>query len=272
MINHRLASLETRQKIMNTSYVISPDGYRIAYDVSGIGSPILLLHGGGHTRWNWHDAGYVERLKNNFKVITIDIRGNGESDKPVDATNYTTDKHCEDILAVADACGIEQFSLCGFSYGGNIGRYLAAQSNRVSRFIMIGIPFGLGASGNFRRYIVEFQNHWSPIIQSQVEGFLDIKSLSPEDQETLQDGDIQVRLAWISAILVWKSVEPKDLLCPTLWLAGSRNDTAISSIEDYRGCLSESQVSVQVVEGLNHNQEFTEIDQVLPRITAFLQA
>src|SRR5665648_395855 len=149
---------------MNTSYAISPDGCRIAYDVSGKGSPIVFLHGGGHTRRNWHDTGYVNRLKSNFKVITIDIRGNGESDKPEVAASYTTVKHCEDILAVADACVIEQFSLCGFSYGGNIGRYLAAQSARLSRLIMIGIPFGSGAPGDFRNYIIQFQNHWSPIL------------------------------------------------------------------------------------------------------------
>jgi hypothetical protein len=88
---------------MNPSFITSPDGTRIAYDVTGEGSPLFLLHGGGYTRQNWHDVGYVKRLKDDFKVIAIDIRGNGESDKPTAPACYTTDKMGQDILAVADA-------------------------------------------------------------------------------------------------------------------------------------------------------------------------
>lgn len=51
---------------MSTSFTTSLDGLRIAYDVTGAGTPIVLLHGGGHTRQNWHSAGYVERLKRDF--------------------------------------------------------------------------------------------------------------------------------------------------------------------------------------------------------------
>jgi pimeloyl-ACP methyl ester carboxylesterase len=257
---------------MNTFFATSLDGCRIGYGVSGSGSPIVLLHGGGHTRQNWHNTGYVNRLKSNFTVIAIDIRGNGESDKPVDTASYTTNKHCEDILAVVDACGVEHFTIYGFSYGGNIGRYLAAQSTRVAKLIMIGIPFGLGASADFRQFIIQFRNHWSPIVQAQADGVLDIKSLSPEDQHSLQGSDIPVRLASLSAILEWESIEPKDLLCPTLWLAGSKNHTTLTSIEQYRTTLNESKVRVQIVEGLDHEQEFTEIDKVLPSIIAFIQA
>lgn len=150
--------------------VTLPDGIRIAYDVRGAGPPIVLLHGGGHTRWDWHDRGYVERLQRDFQVIAIDIRGNGESGKPTDPADYTTDQHGQDILAVADACGVERFTLWGFSYGGNIGRYLAAQSTRVAKLIIIGTPFGLGASGEFRQFIVNFHDHWSPILQAQLTG------------------------------------------------------------------------------------------------------
>src|SRR6185369_7846118 len=76
--------LGRRGMFMSTSFVISPDGTRIAYDATGEGSAIILLHGGWQTRQNWHNVGYVEQLKNNFKVIAIDIRGNGESDNPTE--------------------------------------------------------------------------------------------------------------------------------------------------------------------------------------------
>jgi len=254
---------------MKTSFVISPDGTRIAYDVTGEGSPIVLVHGGGHTRQNWHDVGYVKRLKDNFKVIAIDIRGNGESDKPINPTYYTTDKMCQDILAVADACNVEQFTIWGFSYGGNMGRYLAAQSDRVEKIIIMGIPFGLGASGDFRQFIEEFRNHWQPILRAQNEGTLDAASLSTEDQEALHKTNIAVDLASLSAMLDWGVIEPSNIGCQTLWLVGSKNETAMASIREYEEKLRMSKVRVEVIEGINHREEFTEIDRTFPLMLAF---
>ena len=133
-------------------------------------------------------------------------------------TYYTTEKMCQDILAVADACNIQQFTIWGFSYGANIGRYLAAQSDRVEKLIMMGIPFGLGALGDFRRFIEEFRDHWQPILQAQSEETLDIASLSTEDREKLQKSNIALELAWLTAMLDWRAIEPADLGCQTLWL------------------------------------------------------
>lgn len=201
---------------MNTAFVTSPDGVRIAYDITGAGPTLLLLHGGGYTRQSWHEVGYVERLKRAFRVITLDIRGNGESDKPTNRAFYTTDKHTQDILAVADACDAEHFSIWGFSYGGNIGRYLAAESNRVAKLIIMGIPFGLGASGEFRQRIERFRDHWQPILQAQQDGVLDLATLSEDDQEDLQTNEQSLRMAWLTAMLDWRALEPTDLRCPTL--------------------------------------------------------
>ena len=89
-------------------------------------------------RQDWHEAGYVIRLRDNFTVIAVDLRGHGESGLPTDPAAYTTDKMGQDILAVADACGVERFIIWGMSYGGNVGRYLAIQSERVARLILIG--------------------------------------------------------------------------------------------------------------------------------------
>lgn len=134
---------------MKTSSIIASDGTRLVYDEVGNGRAIMLLHGGGggQSRQSWHEAGHVARLQDQFKVITMDICGHGDSDKPTDPAAYQIETMCSDVLAVANACAIENFALWGFSYGGNIGRYLAASSRRVSKLIVMGIPFGLAAGG-----------------------------------------------------------------------------------------------------------------------------
>lgn len=254
---------------MKTAFVTSSDGTRIAYDISGEGPAIVLLHGGWRTRQDWHEVGYVERLNQKFTVVSIDIRGNGESDKPVASSDYTIMKHCEDVLAVADVCRLQHFALWGFSYGGNIGRFLAVQSNRVTKLIMMGIPFGLAASGGFRAFIETYCAHWQPIVQAQRNGTLDFATLSEDDQQDLQHENIAVAIAWLRAMLDWGAVEPSDLRCPTLWLVGSANEFAMANVNELKSTLSNSAVQVAIMEGLDHSGEFTEIDQVLPVMLSF---
>ncbi len=257
--------------MLKTEFASSPDGIRIAYDLTGDGTALVLLHGGGHNRQSFHKAGYVERFKHDFTVITIDIRGNGESDKPNDPVLYTTEKHCQDVLAVVDACGVSRFVLLGFSYGGNIGRYLAVISDRVTAFIMIGIPFGATAQSEFRQFIKELLNFWPPVLQAQTAGTLDLATLSEEDQTYLFEGNVPLKLSWLGAMLDWQPIEPNDLLCPTLWLIGSENESAMASFRKYKSFLPQTKVEVEIVEGLNHQQEFSEIDIVLPRMVSFLE-
>jgi pimeloyl-ACP methyl ester carboxylesterase len=257
---------------MDTSFAISPDGARIAYDCSGTGPAVVLLHGGGGSRQEWHEAGYVSRLREHFTVIAMDLRGHGESTLPEDRADYTIDKLCQDILAIADACGVKRFSLWGVSYGGKVGRYLAVQSERVASCILIGTPLGPGVSGQPRQDALDFCAHWLPIIQAKRAGTLDLTSLSANDQELLQRLNVPVMLGWVPAMLDWPTVTPADFRCPALWLIGSEDRHAMDSLKAYEESLKASRMQVHVVEGLDHEQTFDEIDRVFPILLAFIQA
>jgi pimeloyl-ACP methyl ester carboxylesterase len=243
---------------MSTSFANSPDGTRVAYDRSGTGPAVVLLHGGGSMRQEWHEAGYVRRLRDNFAVITVDLRGHGESGLPTDPADYTTDKMGQDILAVADACGIERFIIWGMSYGGKVSRYLAVQSERVAKLILMGTPLGLGVSGELCQDAIDFCAHWPPIVQAQRDGTLDLDLLSQDDQDVLRRINVPVVLAWVRAMLDWPAIEPADFRCPTLWLVGSEDRHAMASIKEYEESLKGSRVQVHVVESLDHEQVFAE--------------
>lgn len=265
------SDVENCSQSSDTLYAQSPDGTQIAFDVTGDGPTIILLHGGGGSRQDWHDFGYVDRAKESFQVIAIDIRGHGESDKPIDQASYTTDKLMQDILAVADDCRAKSFVLWGFSYGGNISRYLAAQSDRVAGSIIMGIPFGPGASDEARTYIDNMENHWRPILRAQADNTLDWDTLSHEEQKVLKEDNPALFLTWLNAILEWPAVIPGDLHSPALWLIGSENKGAMASLNEHQESLPTS-VQAHVIEGLTHEQEFTEIDKVLPVMLEFTHA
>jgi predicted alpha/beta-fold hydrolase len=223
---------------MTTQFATSKDGTRIAYDVTGSGPTIVLLHGGGLERSSWHTGGYVARLAKEFRVVTMDIRGNGESDKPGAVEMYSFEKLNEDTLAVADAVNARRFTIWGFSYGANVGRYLASRSDRVVAMVYIGIPFGPAIGEMFMSYVQKMAN----------------------------------RPAFISAMLAYPAVEPVEMRCPTLWIVGSRNEGAIDEASKYRDRLAGTKVTLEVIDGLNHPQEFDQIDRVFPSEVTFTKA
>jgi pimeloyl-ACP methyl ester carboxylesterase len=258
---------------MTTQFATSSDQIHIAFEVHGDGPPLMLLHGGGTSRLDWFAGGYMDRLREEFSVIAVDLRGHGESDKPLDPTSYTSQKMGDDLLAVADACGFERFLLCGYSFGGKIARYQAARSQRVSKCELISSSFGPGVSGEWRMMSLDFRARWAPVVFSQLgdppQGTFNPQLLSPTDLEaanqlSFPSANIPVVMAWSTAMLAWPQVSPKEILCPTLWLFGSENPHAKRSCQQYENDLPGSRVQVHIMENFDHTQEFTSIDHVLP--------
>ena len=67
-------------------YFSSFDKVKIHYEVKGSGKPILLIHGFTGTASDWKSKPlYDSLLANGFKIIIVDLRGNGFSDKPATA-------------------------------------------------------------------------------------------------------------------------------------------------------------------------------------------
>src|SRR4051794_3270699 len=66
-------------------YFKSFDGRAIYYEVKGRGKPVILIHGFIVDGESWKKtAVYKDLLESGYKVITLDLRGNGRSDKPHD--------------------------------------------------------------------------------------------------------------------------------------------------------------------------------------------
>ena len=105
---------------------VSNQDVRISYDVVGEGRPLVLLHGWCCDRSWWTEPGYVDELRTDHRLVNVDIRGHGASDKPHEAAAYTSDALTGDVFAIADAEGLDRFAIWGQSYGGWIAWMSAA--------------------------------------------------------------------------------------------------------------------------------------------------
>ena len=245
------------------------DGTNIAYDVVGDGPPLILLHGGFiQTRQAWHDVGYVEQFSKAYTAIPIDLRGHGQSDSPTDPAFYTVDKIVDDVLAVAEAEGLAQFALLGFSLGAIIALQVAANSNRVGCAIVVGGGFGR----LYTKETTEEQIKWTETVIEAVEaGRVDELGLNPKWRDRILASNLYTRLAWTQALFDWPTLKPQDIGCSTLMVAGSANEIAVENLETYRQDMEAVGMQSIILDGLDHSQEFREIDSVLPVHLKFLR-
>jgi len=84
------------------------------------GVPILLIHGWSQSHLCWSKQ-YGSALKDDTRIVTLDLRGHGMSDAPAEIDQYTDgDKWADDIAAVIDQLALDRPILVGWSYAGYI--------------------------------------------------------------------------------------------------------------------------------------------------------
>ncbi len=102
----------TSERLVHTAV----NGITLAYSDSGAGLPIVLLHAFPLNRTMW--AEQETALSSQFRVITVDLRGHGESDAPL--WHYTLDQAADDVRALLDHLAITQALFVGLSMGGYV--------------------------------------------------------------------------------------------------------------------------------------------------------
>ena len=113
-------------------------GVRIHYRDEGTGPPLVLHTGGAGDGTMWDGAGYTARL-GGFRLLVMDHRGRGRSDRVATLEGHRPAEYVADVIAVADAAGVERFAFTGYSMGAAIGyRLAAAHPDRVSTLVAIG--------------------------------------------------------------------------------------------------------------------------------------
>ena len=109
------------------------------YEEQGKGAPVLLLHGFGTSTYTWR---YVapELAKTN-RVISVDLKGFGQSDKPFDE-RYSVSDQAELIGQLIEDKDLRDLTIVGHSFGGGVALMLALQQNerlggRIKRLVLI---------------------------------------------------------------------------------------------------------------------------------------
>lgn len=118
------------------------DGVDIAFSDEGQGAPILLIHGfASNGRVNWQATGWSKTLVDaGYRVICIDNRGHGESEKLYDPEQYPAPIMADDAARLLRHLGLAKAAVMGYSMGARVTAFLCLQHPElVSRAVFAGL-------------------------------------------------------------------------------------------------------------------------------------
>jgi pimeloyl-ACP methyl ester carboxylesterase len=193
--------------------------------------------------------GYYDQLTDRYRVVVIaDV---ATDNSPANIASLTADRICTDILAVADAAGVDRFAWFGFSFGSVVGLQLASRTSRLSALVCGG---------------------WPPLGGQYAE------TLAYVEAEAAQ-GRATPALTFYRSIRRWPEREAvSKFTCPRMAFAGNQDEFVAGAatkirigplIAEHRAELERIGWTVQLIDGFGHGLGGRP-DVVMPIVGRFL--
>lgn len=243
----------TRQWNHHTTTV---NNIRIHYVLQGQGFPVVLLHGWPETWFSWRKQ--IPVLAERFEVIVPDLRGFGDSDKPL--SGYDTRTLASDIHELVEALGHRRVALVGHDIGARVAyRWCLDYEEEIDRVALLGGPHPLEllgplppsvvrevwhaffhqvpdlpehlVTGNLEVYLRHFYRSWSSSTT-----LLTDEEVAEYVRAYSQPGALRASFSYYRAIALndpphWRADADRQLSLPLLYLWGDHRKR-IASLAD----------------------------------------
>jgi pimeloyl-ACP methyl ester carboxylesterase len=170
--DHRHARAKERlQRKIRKKRIVENDGVKLSYYIHGKGKPTLFILSWNTSAQKWIPQ--VTHFSQKYKVVSMDLRGTGESDKP--KGDYTIDKYVDDVKSVFKDLGDNNIIFLGSFVGAKIAvKYVTSYPGKGSKLVLFG---------------------FSPAPISMRSGF-DRKKFEAEHQKALESPSWRIRKFW----------------------------------------------------------------------------
>lgn len=253
------------------------NGINLKYDEQGQGEPLLFLHGLGSQGEDW--GFQVPFFASHYRVVTVDLRGHGESDKP--AGPYSVSMMADDVVGLLDALKIESAHIVGLSMGGMIAFQLVVdRPERVRSMVIVNSGPALVARGLGEWLRIQQRLLLARLFGPSRTGVFLSKRLFPKpDQEAIREqfverwalNDPDAYLAALRAIVGWSVMERiGEIRCPVLVISGDRDYTPQDVKEAYTARIPGAQFLV--VEDSGHATPVDQPDVFNKSVLKFLES
>jgi pimeloyl-ACP methyl ester carboxylesterase len=199
----------------------------------------VLVHGFAGSINEWVDSGVLANLARDYRVIALDLRGHGQSEKPHEVADYG-ERMALDVIRLMDHLGIPKAHVVGYSQGARIvGFLLATHGNRFLSAVLGGSPPRVG---------------WPEEEARRSEQ--DAQDMEKRAKEGCSDGQDYIALAAVARSRQRQVVTTDQLgevTVPTIEIVGSE-DPRLPGMQELKKQMPALQ-KVVVVDGATHGGE-----------------
>jgi len=256
---------------------LQTNGINLNYHEQGQGESLLFLHGLGSQGEDW--AFQVPFFATRYRVITVDLRGHGASDKP--AGPYSVAMMAEDVVGLLDALNIESAHIVGLSMGGMIAFQLVVdRPERVRSMVIVNSGPALVPRNASEWLRVQQRLLLARLFGPSRTGVFLSKRLFPKpEQEFLRDqfierwamNDRNAYVAALRAIIGWSVAERiGEIRCPVLVVSGDRDYTPLDVKREYTARIPGAQFVL--VEDSGHATPIDQSDVFNRSVLKFLES
>jgi len=213
---------------------------RVHFIEAGVGEPVILHHGNTGSVNGWLRTGVFQALSENYRVIAMDARGHGKSDKPHDVESYGKEMS-DDIIRLMDHLDIDKAHIIGYSMGTRI--FAKALTNQEDRFL----------TAVFGGFAPDWD--WTQEDEDQVKLRSEQMMTNPP-QRLVDQGQDTTALATLVlgfSELAVTEAGLKSLSLPTMAIVGSE-DFLYESVIEFSELLP--RMKLVVIEGATHGEAF----------------
>jgi pimeloyl-ACP methyl ester carboxylesterase len=239
------------------------DGCQLHYEDYGHGTPVLLIHGLGSSTLDWEFQ--IPVLSAHYRVLALDVRGHGRSDKPRE--RYRMVDFADDVTALIEHLQLPPVHLVGISMGGMIGFQLGVDQPHLLRSLTIVNSAPEVKAHNLRERL-EIAKRWLLArllpLETLAKALGKLLFPRPEQAELRRKveqrwprNDKRAYLASLDAIIGWGVRERlQRITCPTLVISADRDYTPIEHKQAYVTELPDARLQV-----IDNSRHATPLDQ-----------
>lgn len=251
-------------------------GCRLYFEEHGEGSPVLLIHGLGSSTLDWELQ--IPALAAHHRVVALDVRGHGRSDKP--RQRYRIADFAGDVAALIEHLQLPPVHLVGISMGGMTGFQLGVDQPQLLRSLTIVNSAPEVKAKKLSDYL-QIAKRWTLArllpLETTAKALARLLFPKPEQAELRRKveerwprNDKRAYLASLDAIIGWGVRERLGrITCPTLVISADRDYTPVAQKQAYVDELPDARLLV--IDDSRHATPLDQPERFNRSLLAFMQ-